>query len=124
MWIQDLSNKEQTIDQIWEWHEEVTLSLKERLERITLAIKNKKFENIRESYSLMSIQEVSGRFQEIQSDMDNATCLALVAALDAALHVAIAKIITTDPAHAVTKALGSTQARIKRLLICQRSLTN
>lgn len=105
MWNPNLTSEEQTIDQIWEWYEELSSALDDREERMKKARQNGIIDGIPPTFMHMTAYEVAKYYKRAKDELDNSVSLALVAAFEAALSVDLAVRIKKKSKHGLSKEL-------------------
>lgn len=103
MWNPNLSNNEQTIDQINDWHDEVSISLRDRFRSIvnqhqnTSALPNK--------FLFMTIEEIKQYFDTLQDEVNYAASLSIIASFEASISVDLANRIRKKSKNGISKDL-------------------
>jgi hypothetical protein len=117
------SGQEQTVEEIWDWYEEVSEAIAERREKIQTILGNNP-SNVPEKFFYMSEKDIEYHFDVLQSDVDTYVCMALVASFEASLYVDTAKRIGKKCKQGISKDLkkvckhNSIRPKLDKLINC------
>ncbi len=123
MWNPSLSGQEQTVEQIWEWYEEVSEAIAEKREKLQNLLGNNP-SNVPEKFFYMSEKDIEHHFEILQSDVDVYACMAFVASFEASLYVDTVKRIGKKCKQGISKDLkkvckhNSIRPKLEKLVAC------
>lgn len=108
----ELSGKEQTLDDVWQWYDQLSSALNERKSAVKSALLSGA--SVPEMFVGMTAKEIDRHFESLQSELEHTVCLAMIAATEAAFFVDYWQRIGSKRKDPFSKTLKKTFQNISR----------